>query len=133
MLILDTDVVSLLRRSDRFPDLAAWHAAQDDSAIFISVVTIGEVERGIVRRRSKNPVFAADLARWAAGLEQSFADRILQFGIAEAKVWGQLCGRLGYESADLMIAATAIVRGATVVTRNERDFARAGAAVHVPG
>jgi toxin FitB len=133
MLILDTDVASLLRRSERFPDLAAWHGAQDESSIFISVVTIGEVERGIVRQRSRNPVFAADLASWAAGLEQTFADRILPFGMAEAKVWGQLCGRLGYESADLMIAATAIVRGATVVTRNERDFLRTGVVVNVPG
>ncbi len=133
MLILDTDVVLLLRRSDRFPDLAAWYAAQDGSDVYLSVVTVGEIERGIERQRSRNPVFAADLARWAAGLERSFTDRILPFGMAEARVWGQICGRLGHENADLMIAATAIVRGATVVTRNERDFIRTGAAVQVVG
>lgn len=132
MLVLDTDVVSLLRRRERFPDLTAWYAAQDDAEVYLSVVTIGEIERGIERQKPRNPVFAAELARWAAGLELIFAERILPFGIAEAKLWGQLCGRLGYESADLMIAATAMVRRATVATRNEGDFLRSGVEIINP-
>ena len=106
MLILDTNVLSALRRPERSPAVAAWLARQDDTALYLSVVTLGEIERGIVRQESQNPPFARDLRDWLTRTVTLFSDRLLPFGAAEALLWGQLSARLGHAGADLLIAAT---------------------------
>ena len=133
MLILDTDVVSLLRWPDRVPGLAAWAAAVDPAAVHLTAITLGEIARGIARQERTNPDFAADLSVWLARLERDHADRILPFDAAAARIWGTLSARIGYGSPDLMIAAIALARGAAVVTRNLRDFAATGVEVVNPG
>jgi toxin FitB len=125
--ILDTDIVSLLRRAERMPRLAAWRDSIGDAALFTTVVTLGEIERGIHRQRRIDPAFAETLSDWARGIERAFADRILVFDAAAAQVWGRLTVERGYESADLLIASIALSRDATVVTRNVADFAATGA------
>ena len=64
MFLLDTDVVSLLRRQDRHPFAARWLEAQRPSDLYLSVVTIGEVERGIARQLRRDPAFARSPAAW---------------------------------------------------------------------
>lgn len=127
ILILDTDVVSLLRRPERMPRLAAWRDGVDDAALFTTVVTLGEIERGIHRQRRIDPQFAETLADWARAMKRAFADRILDFDAAAAQVWGRLTVERGYESADLLIASVALSRDAAIVTRNVADFAATGA------
>ena len=132
MYLLDTNVLSALRRPDRNPGPVAWLQSQRDSDIFLSVVTIAEVERGIALQRPHNPEFARDLALWAERILAWFADRILPVDTADARRWGRLSASLGNQDVDLLIAATALEHGLTVVTRNVRHFAPAGVPVLNP-
>ena len=133
MYLLDTSVVSAARRPDRSPRVAQWLLAQADAELFLSVVTLGEIERGVEMQVRRDPAFAAALRRWLAETEAVFADRIIPFGAAEARVWGRHSARLGHAGADLLIAATAEVRRLTVATLNPRDFEPTGVPVVVPG
>ena len=132
ILILDTDVVSLLRRPERMPRLARWRDSIDDAALFTTVVTLGEIERGIHRQRRIDLRFAETLSEWARGMNRAFADRILVFDAAAAQVWGRLTVERGYENADLLIASIALSRDATIVSRNVADFAATGARLFNP-
>ena len=127
--ILDTNVISGARRPERAPKIAAWLAAQNESDLYLSVVTLGEIERGIRLQQPKNPAFAADLRRWLDRTLTLFADRILPFDAADALVWGRLSADLGHPGADLMIAAQALARDGAVVTANTVDFEPTGARV----
>ncbi|MDS9469110.1 type II toxin-antitoxin system VapC family toxin [Paracoccus sp. MBLB3053] len=122
MLILDTNVLSALRRPDRSPEVAAWLTYQDENELFLSVITLGEIERGIARQERGNPPFAQDLREWLTRTVSLFGDRLLPFGATEAQIWGRLSAEIGHAGADLQIAATALSRDAIVVTGNVADF-----------
>ncbi len=126
MFLLDTDVVSLLRRPDRHPAPARWLRGQRPADVFISVVTLAEIERGLARQKRGNPAFARDLEAWMDQLAASFADRIIGVDPAAARLWGRMSGDIGRFNVDLLIAATALVHGFTVVTRNVRHFKPTG-------
>ncbi len=132
MYILDTNVISSVRRADRAPQVAAWLRGKAEGDLFLSVITLGEIERGIRRQERVNPAFAADLRLWLDRTATLFADRLLPFGAAEALVWGRLTHELGHDGADLMIAATGITHGATVVTGNVADFQPTGVRLENP-
>ena len=132
MFLLDTDVVSLLRRPDRHPAPARWLRAQRPADVFISVVTLAEMERGLAQQRQLDPAFARDLAAWMEQTTVSFADRIIAVDSAAARLWGRMSGDIGHFNVDLLIAATALVHGLTVVTRNVRHFEPAGVRVLNP-
>lgn len=129
MYVLDTNVISAVRRPDRAPSVAAWLRGRAETELFLSVVTIGEIERGIRKQERRSPEFAADLQIWTDRTMTIFADRILPFGAEDAPVWGRLSADLGHDGADLMIAATALVHGATVVTGNAEHFRPTGVKV----
>ena len=122
MYLLDTSVVSALRRPERHPAAIAWLEDQNPSGLYLSVVTLGELERGIAQQMTRDPDFARDLAQWLDRLLAWYGDRILPIDAATARRWGQLSANLGHDSADLLIAATALEHGLTVVTRNVRHF-----------
>src|SRR2546430_16079667 len=132
MYLLDTVVLSQLRKLRRYPTLAAWFAQQRMGDLFVSVISIAEIERGIARQGKIDPVFAAALASWLDKVLNVYRERILPFDLQAARRWGQLSSAIGNQSADLMIAATALEHGLTVVTRNVSDFAPAGVAVLDP-
>jgi predicted nucleic acid-binding protein len=132
MWLLDTNVISAVRRADRAPQVAAWLRGRAERDLFLSVITLGEIERGIRAQERVNPAFAADLRVWMDRTVRLFGDRLLPFGAEEALVWGQLSHRIGHGGADLMIAATALSRGAVVVTGNVEHFRPTGVMLENP-
>ena len=100
--------------------------------MYISVVTVAEIERGIAQQVARNPNFARDLAAWLERALAGFADRLLGVDVPTARRWGRLSARLGHNGADLLIAATALEHGLTVVTRNVRHFEPSGVPVLNP-
>lgn len=109
-----------------------WLRQRPEDSLFLSVITLGKIERGIFLQRSKDPVFAAELATWLERTVTLFSDRILPFGAREALHWGQISARLGHSGADLLIAATALACGGTIVTESVADFEPTGVAVVNP-
>ena len=132
MFLLDTDVLSALRRRERNPEAVSWVEQQRTADLYISVVTVGDVERGITQQQRDNPYFARDLAQWLDRILSLYGDRILPVDTATARLWGRLSATLGDDGADLLIAATAIEHGLTVVTRNVRHFEPTGVPVLNP-
>lgn len=132
MYILDTNVISALRRPDRAPKVAAWLRGKAEADLFLSVVTLGEIERGIARQEGRDDAFAGDLRAWLDRTVLLFSDRLISFGPDEARVWGHLSARIGHGGADLMIAATALHHGAVVVTGNVDDFTPTGVRIENP-
>ena len=129
MFLLDTDVLSALRRRERNPEIARWVGTQRTTDLYLSVVTVGEIERGIMRQQRRAPGFVRELALWLDRLLAWYGERILPVDVATARRWGRLSATLGYDSPDLLIAATALEHGLTVVTRNVRHFEPTGVAV----
>jgi predicted nucleic acid-binding protein len=132
MYILDTNVISAVRRPDRAPQVAAWLRGRAEQDLFLSVITLGEIERGIRQQGTRDPAFANDLRNWLDRTVLLFSDRLLAFGAEDARIWGRLSAEIGHNGADLMIAASALRHGAIVVTGNVSDFAPTGAAVENP-
>ena len=132
MFLLDTDVLSALRGRDRNPETVRWVESQRTSDMYICVVTVGEIERGITQQQQRDPSFARELALWLDRVLAWYGDRILSVDTATARRWGRLSATLGHDSADLLIAATALEHGLTVVTRNVRHFEPTGVPVLNP-
>lgn len=132
MILLDTMVLSDLRKARPNPGLIAYLGQQAPDAAYISALTIGEIEAGIERQRSQNPGFADELAQWLALTELQFAHCILPVTPAIAKLWGRLCVQTGNNGIDNLIAATALCHNLTVVTRNVKHFEPTGARVFNP-
>ena len=132
MFLLDTDVLSAFRKRDRNPGLLGWMSVQRMSDLYVSVVSVGEMERGITRQQRRNPEFAQVLAAWLDDLLTVYAERILPIDLTVARRWGILSGSLGHDNSDLFIAATALEHGLTVVTRNVRHFEPTGVPVLNP-
>jgi len=132
MFLIDTVTLSELRKRERNPMVVAWFERQRTADLFISVISIGEIERGIVRQRTIDRDFADALALWLDRVLTLYGERVVPFDLGTARRWGALSASLGNESADLMIAATALEHGLTVVTRNASDFEPTGVSVVNP-
>lgn len=134
MFLLDTVVLSELRKrpSQRNRNLIAWIKTTSSQDLFVSVVTIGEIERGIERQREVNQQFATELAAWQEMILRIHEGRILPINVAVARRWGRLSQQIGNKGLDLAIAATALEHGLTVATRNVSDFIPTGVDVFNP-
>jgi predicted nucleic acid-binding protein len=126
MFLIDTMVLSELRLRTRDPGVVAWVSNQRQGDCFLSVVSIGEIERGIARKRTSDAGFASQLAGWLDQLLRLYGDRVLPIDVGVARRWGLLSAELGHDGADLLLAATALERGLTVVTRNLKHFTPTG-------
>ncbi len=132
MFLIDTDVLSALRKRVRNPDLVQWMSNQRTADLYLSVVSIGEIERGIVGQRRRDPGFAQALAVWLDDILALYGERILAVDLSTARRWGRLSSEIGHQNADLLIAATALEHGLTVVTHNIRHFEPTGVPVIDP-
>lgn len=132
MILLDTMVLSELRKTRPSTGVVTYLKAQVPETVFISAMTIGEIEAGIEKQRKTAPEFADELAAWLALMELQFAPSILPVTPAIAKLWGRLCVQTGNKGIDNLIAATALVHNLLVVTRNVRDFEVMGTRVFDP-
>ena len=132
MYLLDTVVVSELRKRRRNAAAVEWFERQRPIDLFISVISIGEIERGIARQRATDPSFAAMLAEWLDRTLVVYGGQILPFELKAARRWGTLSAAIGNQGTDVMIAATALEHGLTVVTRNISHFKPTGVPVFNP-
>lgn len=132
MMLLDTVVLSELRKSRPSPKVLAWLKKQPAQALFVSVVSLGEIERGIVKVHKADAAFAARLTNWLEDTILLYSDHILPVSAAIARRWGRLSAELGHDGADLLIAATALEHGLTVATRNLRHFKPSGVSLVNP-
>ena len=121
--LLDTNVVSELRKPRPHGAVVAWLSGQEEEQLFLSAVTMGELQAGIERTRHQDPSKANEIERWADQLAASY--QVLAMDTPCFREWGRIMDRKPDELLeDAMIAATARVHGLIVATRNERDFRR---------
>ena len=106
MFLLDTNVVSEIRKGDHCQTrVAAWFGGVGDSDLFISVLTAGEIRKGIESVRPRDPRRAARLERWLAELERVYAERILPVDARVADAWGRICAHRSAPTVDSLLAA----------------------------
>ena len=132
MYLIDTDVLSEIRKRNANAGVLAWMKGRRTSDLFVSVVSVGEIERGISLRQAGDPQFAASLAAWLDSVLVTYADRVLAFDLRVARRWGVLSAMVGNHRPDVMIAATALEHGLTVLTRNVAHLAPTGVPVLNP-
>lgn len=128
MYLLDTNIISELRKNAKAnANVIAWARPIPTSTLFISVVTILEIEMGVLNKERLDPSQGAILRSWLnAHVLPAFSDRILNIDVAVAQRCAKLHTPDPRSERDALIAATALVHGMTVVTRNIKDFADTG-------
>lgn len=120
MYLVDTNVVSDARRGSA--EAVAWLRSVNPLAVYLSVITLGEIMRGVALKQRSDPRAASHLAQWLQTLRTDHADRILPITDAIALEWGRIAALRPRGDADGLIAATAVVHDLIVVTRNVADF-----------
>ena len=110
MYLLDTVVLSELRKPprQRNRNLVRWIGEVNSQDLFVSVLTIGEIERGVEQQRRLNPEFAERIAFWLELILRTDERRILAIDVAVARRWGRLSSQIGNKGVDLAISATAL-------------------------
>lgn len=135
--LLDTNVIATLINPNGAPTVKAWAGSQTEETLFLSVLTLGEYDKGIHNLASDHP----HRSRYAAArdaLEARFVGRILPVDDSVVRSWGRISGAVKRETGqapsviDTLLAATAIERDLFLVTRNIRDVQSSGAAIFNP-
>ncbi len=136
MYLIDTNVISEARKQGKAnTGVTAFfrESAEQGAALYLSVVSLGELRRGVELIRHRGDLRqAALLEAWLAEVLSVFGPNILAFDADAAQVWGRLRVPHAEHEIDKQIAATALVYGLTVVTRNTADFAGTGVALRNP-
>jgi toxin FitB len=123
--LLDTNVVSEARKPTANLGVRTWLASVPEEELYLSVLVVGEIRQGIERLRSRDPAQAVVFETWLSTLLRDFADRILPVTAEVAEEWGRMNVPDPLPVIDGLMAATAKLRGWTLVTRNVADLARA--------
>jgi predicted nucleic acid-binding protein len=124
--LLDTNVISETRKNRADRNVIAFLRAADAVALFLSVLTLGELRKGVEAKRRTDFAVADRLGAWVDEIETIFADRVLPVDAATARRWGELSAARSLPVIDTLIAATAIGHDLTLVTRNARDVELTG-------
>ena len=124
--LLDTNLISETRKLRADPGVMAFLSAADSAGLYLSVLTLGELRKGVEAKRRSDSGAATRLGAWVDDIETIFADRVLPVDGSAARLWGELSARRSLPVIDTLIAAIAITRGLALATRNTRDFAATG-------
>ena len=119
-------MLSELRKPNRHPAVATWLASIRPEDMYVSVLTLGEVRRGIERLRPRDAAQALVFETWLEEVRVVFADRLLVVDPRVAESWGRISASNPVPSVDGLLAATALLHGLTVVTRDTAPFERIG-------
>lgn len=131
--LIDTNIISEVRKGERCDsNVAAWYGSIDDASLYLSVLVLGEVRKGIERARPKDPGRARALEKWLSAVGEAFAGRILPVDEAVAEEWGRMNAKRPISTVDGLLAATAKVHRMTLAIRNTADVADLGAHVINP-
>jgi predicted nucleic acid-binding protein len=130
--LLDTSVISEVQRKRPDAGVLRWLRQADPAELFISALTLGEIAKGAAQCAVRDGAQAAIYYRWLDVVRSNYADRTIAVDAGIAEAWGGLTAKRGLPVVDGLLAATALARGLTLVTRNERDIAATGVAVLNP-
>jgi len=131
--LIDTNIISEIRKGVRCdPHVSAWYASLADEDLFLSTLVLGEIRKGVELARPRDPDKAAALERWLRQVETAFDGRVLGIDKAVSDQWGRMCAIRPIPVIGGLLAATAVINGLTLVTRNDRDIAGLGAVVLNP-
>ena len=122
--LIDTNIISEVRKGRRCdPNVASWYEKIEDASLYLSVLVIGEIRKGIERIRPKDTVQANAIENWLVAVDKAFGDRILPIDRAVANELGRLNARRPLPVIDGLLAATANIHHMTLVTRNIAEIA----------
>lgn len=124
--LVDTNVISEVRKSRPYPGVAAWFQRVSSGELYLSVLVVGEIQQGADRLRRRDARQAAVYDEWLAALRRDFAERLMGVTVDVAEAWGRLNVPDPIPVVDGLMAATAQVHGLTFVTRNTQGLARRG-------
>lgn len=125
--LVDTNIISEIRKGTRcHPSVTSWWARVEDRDLFLSVLTLGEIRRGIESIRHRDSVKAATLERWLGDVSEAFGARIIGVDSAVAEAWGRMSAPRSVPVVDALLAATAQVHDLVLVTRNTADVSGLG-------
>jgi toxin FitB len=131
--LIDTNIISEIRKDTRCDRrVAAWYAAVAEDDLYLSVLVVGEIRKGVELVRRRDPAKAQVLKRWLGEIDAAFGDRILPIDRAVTDEWGRIGALRPVPVVDGLLAATAKVHRMTLVTRKDYDVAGLGAEVLNP-
>lgn len=117
--LIDTNIISEVRKGRRCnPNVASWYEKIEDASLYLSVLVIGEIRKGIERVRLRDSAQANAIENWLAAVDSAFGERILPVDRAVANEWGRLNVRRPLPVIDGLLAATAKIHHMTLVTRD---------------
>ena len=128
--LIDTNIISEVRKGRRCdPNVARWYETIEDASLYLSVLVIGEIRKGIEKIRPKDDAQADAIENWLVAVDKAFGERILPVDRAVANEWGRLNANRPVPVIDGLLAATAKIHRMTLVTRNTTDIDDLG--VHI--
>ena len=122
--LIDTNIISEVRKGRRCdPNVASWYEKIADESLYLSVLVIGEIRKGVERVRPRDNAQADALENWLMAVDKAFGERILPVDRAVANEWGRMGASRPLPVIDGLLAATAKIHRMTLVTRNTTDIA----------
>jgi predicted nucleic acid-binding protein len=124
--LLDTNVISELQKRSVNLGVREWFDGVDGESLYLSTLVVGEIRQGIERLRRRDHERAIGFEAWLSALKTQYRDRVIAVDAEIAEEWGRINAESSLPAVDGLLAATALVRGLTLVTRNVADVERTG-------